>query len=190
MNRLPACAHLPPAREGLSWRHLHAQRDDPRGEAFYLACLEYAQALWQRALPARAILCLDRAMGADLTGSEPSVRRWPMPYEALAWMLESAPNDLFIGNPRVHFQHYADRMNEPRRDQRRWRAWACWAITRTARPEWPADPRHAVREPELDEIDRALLEHGLPGEAKKWRETLRGCRALASSAGPKTDAIR
>jgi hypothetical protein len=27
-----------------------------------------------------------------------------------------------LRNPRVHFQHYAGRMNEPRREQRRWRA--------------------------------------------------------------------
>lgn len=173
MNPLPACPLLPPAREGLSWRHLHAQREEPRGEAFYVACLEYGQSLWQQALPARAILCLDRAMGADLTGTEPALQRWPMPYEALAWMLATVPRDLFIGNPRVHFQHYADRMNEPRREQRRWRAWACWAITRAVRPEWPADPRHIVTEPSAAEIDAALREHGLPNEAELWRHVLR-----------------
>ena len=31
-------------------------------------------------------------------------------------------------NPRVHFQHLADRMNELRREQRRWRMWACWNL--------------------------------------------------------------
>ncbi len=190
MRRLAPCPHLPPAREGLSWRHLHAQRDDARGEPFYLACLEYGQALWQQALPARAILCLDRAMGADLTGSEPALARWPMPYEALAWMLAHVPRDLFIGNPRVHFQHYADRMNAPRRDQRRWRAWACWAITRAARPEWPADPRHDVREPTDAEIARALREHGHPGEADTWASVLRHSHTSSIQAVPAQGVIR
>lgn len=180
MTPLPACPHLPPARDGLSWRHLHAQREEPRGEAFYAACLEYGQSLWQQALPARAILCLDRAMGADLSGAEPVLQRWPMPYDALAWMLANVPRDLFIGNPRVHFQHYADRMNEPRREQRRWRAWACWAITRAVRPEWPADPRHIVTEPSLTAIAAALHEHGLPGESERWSHVLRPIPATPS----------
>ena len=38
-----------------------------RGEAFYRDCLEYGQALWQRGYAARSLLCLDRAMGAELS---------------------------------------------------------------------------------------------------------------------------
>jgi hypothetical protein len=113
-----------------------------------------------------------------------------MPYEALVWMLGNVPSDLFIGNPRVHFQHYADRMNEPRRDQRRWRAWACWAITRAVRPEWPADPRHNVREPTDAEIERALREHGLPGEADTWTAVLRHARASSVQQSPGKVGIR
>lgn len=184
MTPLAPCPHLPPAPPGLSWRHLHAQRDDPRGDAFYFACLQYGQSLWQQALPARAILCLDRAMGADLHGTEPSLQRWPMPYAALAWMLAHLPPGCFVGNPRVHFQHYADRMNEPRREQRRWRAWACWAITRAARPDWPADPRHRVREPLLAEIDQALRTLGLPGEADLWSSVLRSGPPFPAGTDP------
>jgi hypothetical protein len=98
----------------------------------------------------------------------------------MAWLIEHTPPGVFIGNPRVHFQHYADRMNEPRREQRRWRAWSCWALARAVRPELPADPRHAVTEPMLDQIFAALDEHGLPGEAQLWHRVLAECSQLRS----------
>ena len=145
---------------------------DERGERFYLTALTYGAYLWQRGLAARATLCLDRAFGADLRGDEPILRDWPLPYAAMRWFLAHTPPDVFIGNPRVHFQHLADRMNEPRRDQRRWRAWACWALARRARPEWPGDPKHLVTEPTLDEIAARLDAHGIPGETALWRAVL------------------
>lgn len=175
---LPSCPYLPPARRELDWRHLHAFRAQQRGGDFYLACLEYGHALWHRSLAARAILCLDRAFGADLRGDEPVLREWPLPYAAMAWFITHTPSEVFLGNPRVHFQHYADRMNEPRREQRRWRAWACWAITRVVRPEFPADPRHQVREPTLDEIAKGLDTWGLPGETALWRSRITHPHAL------------
>jgi hypothetical protein len=157
---------------------LGAFREAERGAEFYLACLEYGHALWSRRLAARAILCLDRAFGAELDGREPALREWPLPYAAMAWIIAQTPPELFVGNPRVHFQHYADRMNEPRRDQRRWRAWACWALTRAVRPELPGDPRHRVVEPTLEAIAAALDAHGLPGETQLWRATLDSAAAL------------
>lgn len=143
-----------------------------RGAAFYLTALTYGHFLWQRDLAARAVLCLDRALGADLRGDEPLLRDWPLPYAAMAWFLRHTPADVFIGNPRVHFQHLADRMNEPRRDQRRWRAWACWALARRLRPEWPGDPRHCVVEPTEDEIARRLEQYGHPGESALWGQVI------------------
>ena len=145
---------------------------------FYLDCLEYSQALWQgEGRPARAILCLDRAFGAELRGDE---RRVGRVADALfrPWRgyLRHAPEGAFLGNPRVHFQHYAGRMNEPRREQRRWRAWACWALTRAVLPDLPGDPRHAIAEPALREIDAQLQVHGLSGEAELWRRVLEQSR--------------
>lgn len=169
---LPPCPHLPVPRAGLDWRSLHVFRGTARGEDFYFACLEYGHALWQRGFAARALLCLDRALGAELSGNEPILRTHPLPYAAMAWLIAATPRDVFIGNPRVHFQHYADRMNEPRREQRRWRAWACWALTRAVRPEFPADPKHRVAEPAIGEIDAALKTHGHAGEAELWRALL------------------
>ncbi len=171
---LPPCPHLPPPRPELNWRALHAFRDGERGGDFYFAALEYGHSLWSRGFAARAILCLDRAFGADLSGVEPVLREWPLPYAAMAWFIEHTPREIFLGNPRVHFQHYADRMNEPRREQRRWRAWACWAIARTLRPDLSADPKHVVVEPTIEEIAANLDAFGLPGESALWRETLHG----------------
>jgi len=169
---LPPCPHLPPLRDGLDWRALHRFRDHERGPEFYLTCLDYAQVLWQRGLAARALLCLDRAFGAELDGTEPVLRDRPLPYAAMAWCIAHVPDGVFIGNPRVHFQHYADRMNEPRREQRRWRAWACWALTRAVRPALEGDPRHRVEEPSLERITAGLHEHGLHGEVDLWQQVL------------------
>jgi hypothetical protein len=176
---LPSCPHLPPDPGGLDWRCLNQFGSD-RGPGFYLRALEYGHSLWQRRLPARAILCLDRAFGADLSGHEPVLQTWPLPYRAMAWFLREAPPDAFIGNPRVHFQHLADRLGPPRREQRAWRAWACWALARAIRPDWENDPRHAVSEPNLEAIATGLVQSGLPGESKLWTEALHEEQQLAA----------
>ena len=186
---LPPCPLLPVPREGLDWRALHAFRETDRGPEFYFACLEYGHALWRRGFAARALLCLDRAMGADLRGDEPVLATHPMPYAAMAWLITHTPRDVFLGNPRVHFQHYADRMNDPRRDQRRWRAWACWALARAVRPELPGDPKHRVTEPTEAEISAGLRAHGLRGEAELWQRELQ--RAAASNeAGGERESLQ
>ena len=161
----------------MDWRALHAFRDGDRGGAFYLACLRYSASRWEEGFAARAILCLDRAMGADVDGHEPEVIAHPMPYAAVAWIIAHTPEGVFLGNPRVHFQHYAGRMNEPRREQRVWRAWACWALTRTVRPDLAADPRHPIVEPAIAEISSRLAQVGLPGERSLWEDVLAGAAA-------------
>ena len=167
--RLPPCPHLPPAPAEMDAGALTAHGESRKG-AFYLTALTYGQYLWQRGVVARAMLKLNRAFGAELAGDEPELRLWPLPYAAMVWLLRHVPQDVFIGNPRVHFQHLADRMNEPRREQRRWRAWACWQLTRQVRPEFSDDPRHAVIEPTKGEIHAALVQYGHPREAEIWLE--------------------
>ena len=171
-DSFPPCRYLPEPRPGLDWRSLHAYRGSDRGPEFYFSCLEYGHSLWRRGFAARALLCLDRAFSADLTGDELVLRDWPLPYAATAWVIRHTPAGVFLGNPRVHFQHYADRMNAPRREQRQARAWACWAIARAVRPDLPGDPKHQVHEPSLDKIAEALGRHGLPGELELWRSVL------------------
>jgi hypothetical protein len=112
-------------------------------------------------------------MGADLKGDEAVLSDWPLPYAAVAWLMIRCPRATFIGNPRIHFQHYADRMNEPRRVQRRWRAWACWAVARRVMPDLPGDPRHSVRIPTIRQIEARLRRHGIPGEAMLWTSVLK-----------------
>ncbi len=143
-----------------------------RGGAFYLTALTYGHFLWRQGFAARSVLSLDRALGADLRGGEPELRAWPLPYAAQAWLLRNTPSDVFIGNPRVHFQHLADRMNEPRREQRRWRIWACWALCRVVCPDLPADPKHIVTEPTFDEISLRLTQYGIEGEQEIWAAVL------------------
>jgi hypothetical protein len=169
--RLPLCPYLPPAPAAMTAGALTAHGDD-RDADFYRTALTYGQYLWQRGSVARAILKLNRGFGADLAASDPVLREWPLPYLALGWVLRQAPADVFLGNPRVHFQHLADRMNEPRRDQRRWRAWACWALTRRVRPEFAGDPRHQVAEPAIEQISDQLAAHGHPGEVALWQAAL------------------
>jgi hypothetical protein len=168
---LPTCPLLPPAPAAMSAGALTAH-GERRDAAFYLTALTYAHFLWQRGLAARAILKVDRALLADLQGNEQVLSSWPLPYATIAWLLQHAPPGVFIGNPRVHFQHLADRMNEPRRDQRRWRIWACWQIARLVRPEFPADPKHRVAEPTVTTIAAQLTTHGIPGEAAQWLDVL------------------
>lgn len=170
--RLPPCPHLPVPPAHMDARALSAH-GPAREAAFYLTALTYAHYLWQHGLAARALLKLDRALGADLRGDEPVLRDQPLPYAAMAWLLRHTPPQVFLGNPRVHFQHLADRMNEPRREQRRWRAWACWALSRAVRPEFAADPKHHVVEPTVELIAEKLTAHGLPNETALWQEVMR-----------------
>ena len=176
----PPCPYLPAPRAGLDWRVLSAFRECDRGADFYFACLEYGHVLWQKGFAARSLLCLDRAFGAELSGEENVLGEHPLPYAATAWLIATTPPGVFLGNPRVHFQHYADRMNEPRREQRRWRAWGCWALARAVRPGLPNDPKHHVVEPGLDEVGAALDLHGHPGERKLWQSELEHASTLVA----------
>jgi len=179
--QLPPCPYLPQPRSQMDCRVL-SDHGDQRGAGFYLSALEYGHYLWQGGFAARAVLCLDRAMGAELAAEDATAKAWPIPYAAMTWFLTHTPADVFIGNPRVHFQHYADRLKAPRRDQRRWRAWACWALTRRLHPDLPNDPRHLVSEPSESEISIALSAHGHPNEATYWSEVLGTCRPVRQGA--------
>lgn len=171
MSQAPTpCPFLPSCGRTLSWRDLHALRHD-QGPELYLLCLEYAQQLWLDGLPARALLAVDRALYCDVPPEHEALRAYPMPYRTIGWMT-ARPGEGFTGNARVHYQHLADRVKGGRAEIKRWRAWAAWAVVREARPDLPADPRHAVREPMTDEIGRGLDTHGLRGEVAEWRIAL------------------
>lgn len=183
MHSPQLCPYLPPAREGMTWRTLAPYRNNQRGE-FYLLALSYAQDLWQRGLSARSLLAVDRALFADLQGDEPELLQYPLPYSAIPWLVLHNPPGTFIGNPRVHFQHLADRLRGTREEQKRARTWACWRLVREALPELPGDPRHEVREPQTEEICAQLDAHGMPGETTVWQAALAEIPAMATGARP------
>lgn len=147
-----------------------------RGERFYFLALECAQSLWMKRLPAQAILLMNRAFSANLTGEEEALRAWPLPYQAMRWIMEERKEEQFIGNPRRHFQHLATRMVEPRRELRTWRAWACWWYAGEIFPDFADHDEQIASEgivlPDGEEIARRLTELGLPGEAGLWQSCL------------------
>jgi hypothetical protein len=173
MQRAP-CPFLPLPSRPLTAASMHEVAAD-RGEKFYRLALECAQALWLRGVPAQSLLLINRALGADLHGSEPALAEWPLPYRAAAWVMRARADDQFIGNPRRHYQHLATRMVEPRRELRSWRAWACWHLARLVFPHCPADERQlaheGVIEPSVAEITLQLSRLGLPGEVQLWQQS-------------------
>ena len=154
----------------MDWRDLAEHRDEP-GAELYLLCLEYAQQLWLDDLPARALLAVDRALYCDVPADDPALRAYPLPYAAIGWMV-SQPTAAFTGNPRVHYQHLADRVKGERAELKKWRAWAAWAVVRHVRPDLPSDPLHIVQEPSLGDIAEGLRTCGHAGEAQLWRSAL------------------
>ena len=167
----PTCPYLPETKSVMSWRDLREFGTD-RGPEFYFRALQYGHYLWQQGLAARSILALDRALFADLAGNESVLKAWSLPYRAIGWMLTEHTGTSFIGNPRVHYQHLADRVKGRRAAQKKWRAWACWYLTRRLRPELEADPRHSVVEPSLAAILTGLHENGIPEEAQLFQQVL------------------
>ncbi|RYD63892.1 MAG: hypothetical protein EOP84_33205, partial [Verrucomicrobiaceae bacterium] len=93
---------------------------------YYFAALSYAQSLWREGKPAQAILQLNKAFMADLSGDEEVLGKFPPPYAAMVWILQNRPEGPFLGNPVRHFQHLATRVSGERKEIRSWRAWACF----------------------------------------------------------------
>jgi hypothetical protein len=172
MRQFPACPYLP-SPPGCDGRQCPFRARRGSGRRVLSDSANVWQYLWLRGLASRTILKLDRALCADLRGDEPALRKWPLPYAAVVWFLRHTPEGGFAGNPRVHFQHLADRMKEPRREQRRWRIWACWSLCRAVLPHLLGDPKHAVEELAIERIVAELQIHGVPGQLKTWRAALK-----------------
>lgn len=130
------------------------------GPNAYLAALTCAQSLWLQALPAQALLQLNHAMSHDF-GEENLP--WPMPYQALAWIMERRHEEGFLGNPVRHFQHLASRMSGPNKDLRVARAWVCFHLAERVLPseKFPRDQRQIEKEelqiPEVNTLFQELM---------------------------------
>ncbi len=171
LDHIQPCPYLPPVQEPVRAAEMKRFGKCDRGLEFYRQALKCAQSLWLQGYPAQAILQMNRALGAELKGME---TEFPLPYAALGWVLRHRTEDQFVGNPRRHFQHYATRMNEPRRELRKWRAWGCWWIACQLLDEVDFPPDHiqiereGVIEPGADRIYSKLKACGLPNEAELW----------------------
>ncbi|MGK0189123.1 MAG: hypothetical protein ACI9R3_004940 [Verrucomicrobiales bacterium] len=169
------CPHLPIPASALDSSHTRLLGRE-RGSTFYLAALEYAQSLWLQGFPARSLLLVNRALGADLQGDESALEEWPLPYSAAAWIMSHRLEEQFIGNPRRHYQHLATRMVEPRKELRCWRAWACWFMACRIFPDYPADQKQiaeeGVIEPDKVTISDHLHRLGTNGETNLWEQAV------------------
>jgi len=167
----PLCPYLPPLPIDAALDHsLLARHGENRDAAFYFDALLYGHYLWQQGLAGRALLALTRALYADLSPTDPILAHWPLPYRAMAWIIEHHPSDDFPGNPRLSYQHQACRLRGPREELRSARAWAVWAIVSSIRPQLPSDP--SCPELSLSAIESLLLQHGHPNEAQIWQSVM------------------
>ncbi|MBX7211989.1 MAG: GNAT family N-acetyltransferase [Verrucomicrobiaceae bacterium] len=173
-----ACPFLPETDHVVTHHEVEACGAD-RGPAFYEATLRYAQSLWRTGFPAKGLLLCSRAMAADLQKGEDILHRWPLPYEAVAWMLVNRKEGQFLGNPCLHFQHLASRMSGPRRELRMWRAWACWYLAKELLDpaRFPGDlaqiRKENLVEPTHDEISRQLHRLSVLNDDRAWGQALR-----------------
>lgn len=167
-----------------------------RGADFYETCHQYAQSLWQIGFPAKCILLLNRALSAPLPETEPVLKKWPLPYKAMAWLLLNRSEELFIGNPRRHWQHLATRMVEPNKELRSWRAWACWYLAKTILPEkdFPSDleqiREEGVIEPTYNEIAGHLARLSPADDLQRWQEALAWSRDQLGQMSPVALQVR
>jgi len=171
---LDPCPYLPESNASMNWRSMKSAE----GVQFYMTALAYSQLLWEQNLPARAILAVDRALLTNMSGNEPELVAWPLPYRAMSWMVANYDEAVFVGNPRVHFQHLATRVKGEREDQRRWRAWASWYLARQARPDLPGDSKQGIIEPSLENIEAGLEKFGISGELETWQSVVQARELL------------
>jgi len=170
-KRRPPCPLLPIPEGPLSYRTLRAE---PGGQALvpdelFDRARAYANDLWMRGLPARALLALCRAL--YLAPGELSEHR-RQPWDVFVWMLRNHQGLDFLGNPRISFVHQATRIRAEHVLKRQ-RAWALWYLSRANLPHLPPDPKVSEDPPALEELVVYLNEAGLPGEGTSFHDCLR-----------------
>lgn len=162
---------LPRPDRSLDYRDLRKYRTN-QGASFFEIAMAYANLLWKQELPARALLAMDRALYADLKVTDEILSKWDIPYSALIWFLKNPQEGKFVGNPRVHYQHLADRVKGDREDIKRWRTWACWYLTCKADPMLTPDSSHAFTEPSLEDIIFGLKSFGITQDIEHFEKAI------------------
>lgn len=156
----------------MSYRDLQVSPAGHPHQLFTNACT-YANDLWMRRLPARAILALCRAIYIDPAGLKPVPEQ---PYKAYVWFLQNHTSGHFIGNPRISFARQATRI-PPVYRLKIARAWALWQLTRHAMRDLPADPDFDEEPPSPARLAETLEESGLKGEATAFHEALEAAKS-------------
>lgn len=152
------CPFLPQAQQALGPSYSRSARASTDQGAYYLAALTCAQSLWLQGKPAQALLQLNHALSVPLQAEEPTLSQWPLPYQAILWILTRRHEDGFMGNPVRHYQHLATRMSGPNKHVRTWRAWACFHLAQRILPadDFPTDALQVEREnlliPDWEEV--------------------------------------
>jgi GNAT superfamily N-acetyltransferase len=156
----PPCPLLPGENRHYDHTDIEALNHE-RGPLFYETALHYAQSLWREGFPAKSILIINRALSLPLSAGEPILAKWPLPYQALVWIMQHRVEGQFIGNPRRHWQHLATRMVEPNKELRTWRAWACWYLAQVILPEaeYPADQKQIREEQIVEPTQEQIATH-------------------------------
>ncbi|HAV12568.1 MAG TPA: hypothetical protein DCX06_03575 [Opitutae bacterium] len=156
----------------MSHRCLTDLKKEAGSASFYFKALQYGHYLWLQGHAGRALLAITRALYSSISADAEVLKTWPLPYAALAWVLENHCSDDFPGNPRISFQHQATRLRGERQELRRARAWAVWALICKVRPSLPADKNQKFEAPSLEEIAGVLKQLGHPSEAEDWHRLL------------------
>lgn len=177
----PPCPWLPDVEEIHDFT-ITRRHGRERGPTFYQDALGYAQSQWISGKPAQSILQLNKAWMADLADGEAALKKFPPPYQALAWILRrAAAGDCgYLGNPARHFQHLASRMSGPRAEIRSWRAWLCLHLAERILPQghFPRDGCQIAREglwiPSLGRALEAVKSGGWPGEGRIAMDAIAG----------------
>ncbi len=186
---LEPCPFLPNPPRPVKAKDVNDMGRD-RGEKFYWLTLDYAQVRWLERHPAHTLLMLNRALTCNLP--DISLNGAVKPYHAVAWILQHRPPELFIGNPRRHWQHLATRMTPPFKDLRTWRAWACWYLSCRALDEleFPSDTKQIyeerVVEPRYEDIVENLGRLSPNDDVAAWQSALEWAEAHNPNVSPRT----
>lgn len=143
-----ACPFLPHAAKAMGPSDSRSAREGNDPSSYYLTALSCAQSLWLQGKPAQALLQLNHALGVKLPANDMILTQWPLPYQAIVWILSRRHEEGFMGNPVRHYQHLASRMSGPNKEQRTWRAWACFHLAQGILPadSFPIDQRQIDKE--------------------------------------------
>jgi len=164
------CPWLPDPHAVMSFRDLQSARAESVINLHRTAC-QYANYLWLKDTPARAILALCRALYLIHDGG-PTPAHAHSAWLAYVWFLGEEDGRGFLGNPRVSFSHQATRMRPPVNPLNNHRAWALWHLTRIARPDLPPDPGVAENAPSPVRLQETLSSRGFPGEGDAFQEAI------------------